>query len=81
MPILNAGSTLGSSVYQVSRALARALGANPERIQFSGQARPGDPVSLVSAPGQLAAAGFQWCIGLNEGLQGYADWYLAGDGA
>lgn len=77
MPILNAGSTLGSSVQQVSRGLARALGADPERIRFSGQARPGDPFSLVAAPGQLAATGFEWSTGLDEGLQDYADWYLA----
>jgi UDP-glucose 4-epimerase len=79
MPILNAGSTIGSSVQQVSRGLARAFGTDPERIQFSGQARPGDPFSLVAAPGKLAETGFVWRTGLDEGLKGYADWYLAAD--
>lgn len=77
MPIINAGSTVGSSVRQVSHRLAQAFDSDPARIAFSGKARPGDPFSLVAAPGQLADLGFEWRIGVEEGLQTYADWYRA----
>ena len=75
MPIINAGTTEGSNVREISHGLVRALGGDPARIHFSGKARPGDPYSLVAAPGQLAELGFEWRIGVEEGLQSYADWY------
>jgi UDP-glucose 4-epimerase len=75
MPIVNAGSTLASSVRHISSGLVRAFGGDPDRIRFSGKARPGDPYSLVAANGQLAKLGFEWRIGVDDGLQSYADWY------
>lgn len=75
MPIINAGSTMATSVHQIAHGLARAFGADPERIGFSGKARQGDPYSLVAAPGRLAALGFDWRTDVDAGLQSYADWY------
>lgn len=74
-PVINAGSTRASSVKQISTGLARAYGEDPNRIRFSGKVRPGDPFSLVAAECELALHGFDWQIGVDEGLQRYADWY------
>lgn len=74
-PVLNAGSTLASSVKRISTGLAQAYGYDPDRIKFSGRARPGDPFSLVAANGKLATGGFEWQVSVDEGLQRYADWY------
>ncbi len=75
MPVINAGSTRASSVRQISTELVRAYGEDPERIRFSGRARPGDPYSLVAAPGKLVSDGFEWRVDVGEGLHLYADWY------
>lgn len=75
MPIVNAGSGTAANVRQISHDLARAFEMDPDRIGFSGTARPGDPFSLVAAPGQLADLGFRWGVDIREGLQSYADWY------
>jgi UDP-glucose 4-epimerase len=76
MPIVNAGSTIPTNVRQIAHGLAKAFGADPARIEFSGEARAGDPYSLFAAPGgRLASLGFQWRTDINAGLQSYADWY------
>lgn len=77
MPIINAGSSVGSNVRFISHSLVRAFGADPTRIGFSGKARPGDPNSLVAAPGYLADLGFEWRVSVEDGLKSYADWYRA----
>lgn len=75
MPVINAGSTVPSNVRQIALGLVGAFCADPGRLRFSGEARPGDPYSLVAATGRLADLGFEWRIGVEEGLQSYADWY------
>lgn len=79
MAIVNAGTTVASSVREIANGLARAYGGYPERVEFSGKARPGDPFSLVAAPGRLSALGFEWRIGIEEGLQSYVDWYRSAE--
>lgn len=81
MPIVNAGSCVGYNVRQISHSLVQAFHGDPARIAFSGEVRAGDPHCLVAAPGQLANLGFEWRIGIDDGLKSYADWYRAAERA
>jgi len=75
MPIMNAGTTVPISVREVAECLALAYGFDPSGIRYSGRSRPGDPFSLVAAPGLLAKLGFDWQVSLQQGLAHYVDWY------
>lgn len=76
MPVVNAGTGKPGSVRRIAEAAARASGRDPSCLVFSGQSRPGDPFSLVAAPGKLDAAQFEWRVDLDAGIAGYAEWYL-----
>jgi UDP-glucose 4-epimerase len=76
MPVVNAGTGKAGSVRRIAEAAARASGRDPSCLAFSGQSRPGDPFSLVAAPGKLDAAHFDWRVDLDDGIAGYAAWYL-----
>lgn len=75
MPIVNAGTGKAGSVRQVAEAFARAFGCDPQCLLFSGESRPGDPFSLVAAPGRLAEIGFDWQVDLETGVADYVRWY------
>lgn len=75
MPIVNVGTGKALSVQHVAEILVRAHGRNPTCLQFSGVSRPGDPFSLVAAPGQLQNTGFDWRVTLEDGIADYAAWY------
>ena len=53
MPVVNAGSGRAASVRTIAETVVRAFGRDPAALAFSGQSRPGDPFSLVAAPGAL----------------------------
>lgn len=76
MPVVNAGTGQAGSVRRIAEAAARAFGRDPACLVFSGKSRPGDPFSLVAAPGRLNAARFEWRVNLDDGIAGYAKWYL-----
>ena len=75
MPIVNAGSGRPGSVRRIAETMAAAAGRDPGCIAFSGQCRPGDPFSLVAAPGLLDTAGFRWTTDVERGLADYLHWY------
>jgi UDP-glucose 4-epimerase len=75
MPVMNVGTGKASSVRQIAEMLVRAHGREPECLNFSGVSRPGDPFSLVAAPGQLQNTGFDWRVTLEDGIADYAAWY------
>lgn len=75
MPVVNAGTGTAGSVRQVAETFARAFGHDPECLRFSGESRPGDPFSLVAAPGRLAQTGFDWRVDLETGVADYVSWY------
>jgi len=75
MPIVNVGTGKAVSVQHIAEMLARAHGRNPTCLQFSGVSRPGDPFSLVAAPGQLQKIGFDWRVTLEDGIADYVVWY------
>lgn len=75
VPVVNAGSGVAHSVRRVAEHLAATLDRDPSCLQFTQISRPGDPFSLVAATGRLDILGFDWRIGLEEGLADYARWY------
>lgn len=77
MPVVNAGTGRADSVRTIAECLTRAYGRDPGCLRFSGESRPGDPFSLVAAPGRLAETGFEWRVALADGIVSYADWYRA----
>lgn len=81
MPVINAGTGIAGSVRQIAEGITRAWGRDPACLVFSGESRPGDPFSLVAAPGTLAAAGFAWTIDPADGLADYVRWYRSQAGA
>lgn len=81
MPVVNAGSGKPSSVKDIAEGLARAFGCDPESLYFTQESRPGDPFSLVAAPGALHEQGFDWPVGIDEGLADYVRWYRGREGA
>ena len=75
MPVVNAGSGRPGSVRTIAEGVTRAFGCDPAGLAFSGQSRPGDPFSLVAAPGLLDAADFAWTIDAAAGIADYVRWY------
>lgn len=73
--IYNGGAGMAASVDSVARLVLAAWGANCT-LSFSGESRPGDPVSLVSDP-RGVSAGWQPTVSLATGIAAYVDWYRA----
>ena len=71
VPILHGGTGTGTNIRTIAETIATAFGAPAGAITFSGQARAGDPFSLVAVPEPTA----EWTIGLGEGLGGYVSWF------
>lgn len=74
--VINGGSGRPTTVRELAQGLRAALGS-PSRIAFSGEARPGDPRSLLADPGRARALGFAPRIDLGQGLRGFAGWAAA----
>ena len=77
MPVVNAGSGHPGSVRMIAEAVTRNFGFDPACLDFSGKSRPGDPFSLVAAPGSLHATGFAWTVDIDAGVADYVRWYRA----
>lgn len=77
MPVVNAGTGQPTSVRQIATEIAGAFGRDAASVIFSGESRPGDPFSLVAAPGVLGESGFEWNVDLVGGIVGYARWFQA----
>jgi UDP-glucose 4-epimerase len=59
------------------------VAAWPKRrtISFNGEARPGDPFSLLANATRLSALGFAPKIRVDVGIEEYVRWYLSSDRA
>jgi UDP-glucose 4-epimerase len=44
-------------------------------MEFSGEARQGDPFSLIADVGLAEAAGIKSKIGVNQGVKEYVQWF------
>lgn len=81
MPVVNAGSGYPGSVRRIAEAVTRSFGCDPACLAFSGASRPGDPFSLVAAPGSLDTTGFAWTIDIDDGVADYVRWFRAQNAA
>lgn len=74
---INVGSGTGLNVAEIARLVVAARGDDTP-IRFTGQARPGDPASLIADGRQLAALGFDWTVPADAGVAAYVAWHRAG---
>jgi UDP-glucose 4-epimerase len=76
-PIVNIGTGIGTSVSQIAAEMMASwfVGKSTPAMNFSGQARPGDPFSLIAENASLSELGFEWKHPLAEGLSEYVHWY------
>lgn len=76
--IVNVGTGIGTSVRSVVEMVVDAwfekASSRPEII-FSGEARKGDPQSLIADSTQLKSLGFASHSDLKDGLSAYVDWF------
>lgn len=75
--IINIGTGEGTSVRQIAELMTGFWfeGNAKPRLQFNGQARPGDPFSLVAETSLLGKLGFQFENQLKDGLANYVRWF------
>lgn len=71
--IYNVGTGTGTEIATIAGHMADIWGERHE-VHFSGQARAGDPFSLIAAPESLPP-GFQPQVDLQTGLQEFVYWY------
>ena len=77
VPVFNVGSGKATSVRDVASLVSRcwATGGDPSAISFNGQARSGDPFSLVAESSSINSLGFNLSIDLSFGIADYVDWF------
>lgn len=73
--LLNAGRGQGLAVRDVVSLIVDAWGGPSPTIRFSGQNRPGDPVSLVADTSRLNMLDFDWQILPEIGMVDYVRWF------
>jgi UDP-glucose 4-epimerase len=71
--IINGGSGQGLRVSEVAGLLAGHWGN--VNVRFSGDARAGDPFSLIADDSALRATGFAWRVSPARGISDYARWF------
>lgn len=71
---LNGGTGIGTSVSEVAALVRNAWGGSAA-IEFSGQARKGDPACLIAAVREDSALEFEPRVSLEEGIQEAVDWF------
>lgn len=74
--VINGGTGVATPVRDIAQRLCTAWG-NGCAAEFSGQARPGDPVRLVADVSQARAAGFTPLREWGAGLDDYVAWFRA----
>ena len=72
-PTINVGTGRGVNVATIARLVVEASGRHTP-IRFTGEARPGDPASLIADAGRLAARGFEWRVPVEAGVAAYVAW-------
>ncbi|RZN08674.1 UDP-glucose 4-epimerase [Bradyrhizobium genosp. SA-3] len=72
--IINGGSGIATSVADIARHVMHGWGLNIP-VEFSGVARPGDPLCLVADPSRLNALSFEWEIAVRTGIADYVTWF------
>lgn len=72
--IINGGSGIATSVADIARYVMHGWGLHIP-LEFSGVARPGDPLCLVADPSRLNALSFEWEIAVRTGIADYVAWF------
>ena len=72
----NVCSGIETSLSELGAALVRAAGTGAQ-VEFTGRARPGDPMRWVGDPERARALGTQAETGLDEGLARTVAWLRA----
>jgi UDP-glucose 4-epimerase len=75
MAVFNVGSGQATSVGTVA-AMVLESWPTPATAVFNGQARAGNPCSLVADNWFLHQKGFAWNVPVNSGVRDYVRWYL-----
>jgi UDP-glucose 4-epimerase len=70
-PVINGGTGRGTSVRELAQALLSSLGARAA-LRFTGEAKAGDPVTMVADMRRANAFGFSPSVTLDQGLADYA---------
>lgn len=71
--VINGGSGQGLPVSEVAGLLAGHWGN--VKVRFSGDARAGDPFSLLADDSALRATGFAWRVSPARGIADYVRWF------
>jgi UDP-glucose 4-epimerase len=82
--VVNIGTGIGTSVRSIVEMVVDAWYDNQSsrpNIVFSGEARKGDPQSLVADSAQLTSLGFHLRSDLRDGLFNYVGWFRSEAGA
>lgn len=77
VPVVNVGTGIATSVRDVATMLAKQWPTvnNQIALSFNGQARKGDPFSLLAEPSRLRDLGFEWKVPVSQGIADYVRWY------
>lgn len=73
--IINVGTGKGTTVKNIAQAILDAM-AIDATLHFNGQARKGDPESLVANIDKMNNLGLSANVDVNRGIQEYVRWYL-----
>ena len=73
-PVVNGGSGAEVANSMLLEKLRRAVGASGP-VVFSGAGRGGDPSRYVADTKQALALGWSPRVALDDGIQGYVDWF------
>jgi UDP-glucose 4-epimerase len=79
-PVVNGGLGAATSMSRLATMMTgiwKEIAGRSVRITFNGQARPGDPASLVANTRRTEEIGFHSTIEFEEGLRRYVRWFLA----
>jgi len=79
VPVFNVGSGLGTPVQEIAQiVIDKWCGCGGKKIElnFNGQSREGDPVSLVADSQSLTTLGMRCLRPVKEGICAYVDWWL-----
>jgi len=72
--VINGGAGRGTSVAEVVATLVRHWG-NDVTVRYSGNARAGDPSSLIADDKVLRRLNFDWQVPIDKGIADYVAWF------
>ena len=79
-PTVNLGTGVGTPVRDIASIVGRTwseLTEVPANIDFNGNARPGDPFSLIGNVSLVKGLGIEPAISVELGVVEYVRWYVS----